>query len=407
MKNTMIRSILKIIISIFVIINISSESMAQTDNIPKKPFPKPAGPYNIGTEEFYWIDNSREEMHTKNADDKRRLMVQVWYPADQKPDKKGYPYITNPDEFGDNEVVKKILHIRTNSIPNALVSEKLKKYPVLVFSHGMGMSRFSNTSQVEHLVSHGYIVFGIDHTFDNRSLKYRDGYLVKQDVELSYVKVKSDPQKTALNMYNFYDNIVLKQIWQKDAEFVINKIGSLNNSPDSRYYKRINLEKMGMFGYSMGGITTMQICCDNPGIIAGVSYDGGKAGDAWGKGISQPFMFIEPEDIRKSREENEAEGRPHELYLARMKIMDNRNKTYFSTTKNINYILTFSGTTHGHFNDLGLIMPQDNKLLDTKLCHKILNEYTLAFFDKYLKGIDSGLLNKFPGKYKDAKFSKK
>ncbi len=394
--------------SLFCLMGNSAISPVQTQNsnTTKKVFPKPAGPYNIGTQNFYWIDESRNETFTKDPIDKRRTMVQVWYPTDQKIKVKGYPYIANPDEFGDSKRIKKFLNIRTNSILDAIISKKLEKYPVIIFSHGMDNSRFTNTSQVEHLVSHGYIVFGIEHTFFNRSQVYPDGYKIVGNGYPKHKKIKDDPKQTVKNDFEAYDNLE-KNIWLKDAEYVINKIRGLNKFSKSKFYNRLDLNNMGMFGYSFGGTTTIEICSKYPDIKAGVNYDGPKVGDAWKKGLTQPFLFVERKDVLKTRKEVEAAGRDYELYLENRKVKKFRDKTFFDITKNINYILTLSGTSHKHLNDHGLLEPQDVKLMDVKLCHKILNEYTLAFFDKYLRNKNSDLLNRFPGNYKEAQFKKK
>lgn len=374
--------------------------------VQDKPFPIPEGSFNIGTQDFYWIDDKRVETFTKDPSDKRRLMVQVWYPTDHDIKGKGYPYIANPAEFGDNKRIKKFLNIRTNSIHDAFISKKLEKFPVIVFSHGMGNSRLANTSQVEHLVSHGYIVFGIEHTFFYRSQIYPDGYKIVGNGYPKYKKIKDDPKQTAKSDFEAYDNLE-RDIWLKDAEYVIKKIKGLNKSSKFKFYNRLDLSNMGMFGYSFGGTTTIEICSKYPGVKAGVCYDGPKIGDSWKKGLTQPFLFVERKNVLKTRKEVEHAGRDYGLYLEKQKVLKFRDKTFFDITKNTNYILTLSGTSHAHLMDHGLLEPQDEKLMDVRLCHKILNEYILAFFDKYLKNKKSDLLGIFPGKYKEAILLKK
>ena len=48
--------------------------------------PKPDGPYSVGVRAFAWIDHSREESATPEPGDYRAVTVQVWYPANPKPD---------------------------------------------------------------------------------------------------------------------------------------------------------------------------------------------------------------------------------------------------------------------------------------------------------------------------------
>src|SRR5512139_3182028 len=45
-------------------------------------FPRPKGPYAVGTHEYLWVDQKREEPFTKDPADRRHLLARVWYPAD-------------------------------------------------------------------------------------------------------------------------------------------------------------------------------------------------------------------------------------------------------------------------------------------------------------------------------------
>jgi hypothetical protein len=41
-------------------------------------FPRPSGPYAIGTVSYHWVDGARPEVFTADPNDHRDLMVQVW-----------------------------------------------------------------------------------------------------------------------------------------------------------------------------------------------------------------------------------------------------------------------------------------------------------------------------------------
>ena len=47
-------------------------------------FPAPTGPHQAGRMSLHWKDVARDELETKSADDKRELMVHLFYPADAK-----------------------------------------------------------------------------------------------------------------------------------------------------------------------------------------------------------------------------------------------------------------------------------------------------------------------------------
>ena len=62
--------------------------------IPLRDLPKPNGAYIVGTEVFYWEDFSRDEWFTKDKIDSRKIVVQIWYPAEAVSDSL-YPYMDN------------------------------------------------------------------------------------------------------------------------------------------------------------------------------------------------------------------------------------------------------------------------------------------------------------------------
>jgi predicted dienelactone hydrolase len=141
--------------------------------LPVFTFEKPTGPYKIGTVSYSWKDEQREESYTPDPDDKRELMVQIWYPASSTAKGKTAPYVSNPDIFAEG--YSQALHlpkmlftslglVKSHAIENAEISDKESQYPVLFFSHSLNGVKNQNTFEFEQLVSHGYIVVGMDHT---------------------------------------------------------------------------------------------------------------------------------------------------------------------------------------------------------------------------------------------------
>ena len=58
--------------------------------------PKPTGAHQVGTEYFYFVDQSRPESFTKSKSDFREVTGQVWYPATPAAD-------ANPQFYRSNE----------------------------------------------------------------------------------------------------------------------------------------------------------------------------------------------------------------------------------------------------------------------------------------------------------------
>lgn len=150
-------------------------------------FPEPTGPYKIGTTNFHLVDKSRLEEYTKDPNDHRELMIQIWYPAKVKNNESTTSYTSHSQELAaglqaslplPQFALQHLNKIQTNSYQDAKLVKNEFGWPVLLFSHGMNLYRYQNTFQVEELVSHGYIVVGIDHTYDAAAVVFPDGRTV-------------------------------------------------------------------------------------------------------------------------------------------------------------------------------------------------------------------------------------
>ena len=382
-----------------------SNTYAQTFTIPENPFPKPTGQYNVGTKEYLWIDNNRDDDLTADPNDKVHILIQVWYPTN---DNSGiiHPYISTPEEFGDNTRYNILSNVKTNSYTNASLSNDNSKYPILIYSHGSGMSRFTNTFQAEELASHGYIIYGIDHSSNNHTQLYPDNMSTKNRKNVFYRKENENKFIDVMKNREVADRVILNY-WAKDAAYVIDKIENNNNDHSNFFYGKLDIEKMGMYGYSLGGILTLQMCAQEKRIKAGINSDGGILGYVWKTGITQPFLFIEPTKTSFTEANLPEYYRDYEQYLFRDGIGTLRMETLLKNSNNDMYFLTIPNTKHNDFNDMSLFEAQQNELINVQLAHQIINDYTLSFFNKYLKNEDDNLFNSFPGKYKESKLEKK
>ncbi len=65
--------------------------------LPVFQFPRPTGPYPIGTLTDHWIDSTRPEVFTADPSDRRELMVQLWDPARYQRGAPRAPYVERPE----------------------------------------------------------------------------------------------------------------------------------------------------------------------------------------------------------------------------------------------------------------------------------------------------------------------
>ncbi|EOZ99234.1 Carboxylic ester hydrolase [Indibacter alkaliphilus LW1] len=63
---------------------------------------------------------------------------------------------------------------------NTFVSPEIqnKKFPVLIFSHGLYSEAFGYYALMEEIVSHGFIVLNINHTYESSGSLFPDGEIL-------------------------------------------------------------------------------------------------------------------------------------------------------------------------------------------------------------------------------------
>ncbi|MFA5075257.1 MAG: phosphotransferase [Candidatus Babeliales bacterium] len=379
-------------------------------------FPRPTGKYAVGIVDYYFKDENRLEIHSENATDKRELMIQIWYPSSLKAttwqvpsqtdlsekEISTMPYDSQPTAEMLNiernipfEQLEDLKKIRTYAQPDAL-PENEKKYPVILFSPRFVCPRTANTANCEELASHGYIVVGIDPTYSSAMVKFPDGRVVKhKDIKILEQDVDDIEQ----------------QVWVDDARFILDQIEKLNSDKNSILSKMFDLEKIGIFGHSYGGSTAAQLCRIDERCKAGVSLDGGLFGKDPIKGFDKPFMFILAENWPwhdMSKEDLKKSGVSQEQYEdVKKKWLEYIPALCKAITKDT-YQFKIKNSKHNDFSDLALIKeiaPLNTFNLDTGTINgveviKIVNEYLVNFFDKYLKNQNKKFGNKSGEKIK-------
>ncbi|WP_244562766.1 hypothetical protein [Paenibacillus uliginis] len=166
-----------------VVVAVTVISVLFSNYFPIFTMPEPTGKYAVGTISRHLTDETREETITDEPGDKRELMVNVWYPVDAEAAK------SMPKEHFASELSEAIMgvysfpkqlfsHVKaipTHVVKDAAISTAEKKYPVVLFSPGNSSTRFQSMTTVEELVSHGFIVVGMDHPYTAAKIVFPDG----------------------------------------------------------------------------------------------------------------------------------------------------------------------------------------------------------------------------------------
>jgi pimeloyl-ACP methyl ester carboxylesterase len=85
----------------------------------------------------------------------------------------------------------------------------------------------------------------------------------------------------------------LVHAWSSDMGFALDQLERLNR-PDAsgRFTGRLDMQRVGVVGHSLGGATALQFCHDDSRCKAGIDVDGAPLGDVIKADLHQPFMFL-------------------------------------------------------------------------------------------------------------------
>lgn len=375
-------------------------------NMPIFNVPEPTGTYKTGTKQLAFINNTREETWTKEEGDFPNISVRVWYPAKSVEGYKKTGYMKSSDI-----VFNYLNFVKTNSYWNAEISDSENQFPIIIFSHGGGGFNVQNTIQMEELASHGYIVFSLGHAYESAVSNYPDGTYIKSTWEGIEPQIREMNKAARITrvLQNQYEGdtltlserkdvmrkvhretpveLISLRHWAADTHFFMDELKKMNNDKADVFSRKMDLDKIGIFGMSFGGATAIHAGIHDNRIKAVIDFDGYAFGDVIDDGLEAPLMMI-------SR--HSSAGRDEVIYLQ---------------AKQEAYSVLINGASHANFNDSYLWMKSFRPFFIGKLgtieperMNTILNSYTLSFFNKHLKDIDNSLLDSETSEFPEVVF---
>ncbi len=382
--------------------------------LPVFHFPQPSGQYQIGTLTYHWVDTNRQEVFATDLKARRELMVQIWYPAKEGPASPRAPYMQDADAVAPAFarlfrlpafLFAHLKYVTTNAIPSAPLADDESSYPVLIFLEGLTGFRQMNTFQVEELVSQGYIVAAIDQPYTAALVVFPDGHQtamppleqIRPLIHQSYSPAEYAP---TLNGQTFENGII--RYLAQDVSLTLNQLAALNEAdPNGILTGRLDLQRIGAFGVSLGGIVVGEACRLEPRLRACLVMDAPMSTNVVQAGLKQPSMWItrDADTMRLERQRaggwSEADIYEHQTTM----------RSVFGSLPEDGYFVQVPGMFHINLTDvpswsplfplLGLVGP-----IGVQQAHSIINAYSLAFFDQHLKGQPAtrfgGLIKQYP-----------
>ena len=362
-------------------------------------FPAASGHLPVARQTYTWTDSSRTDVWNDSLTPHRKLMVQVWYPAATTSRHRaayfpGYKKLKKQLVKGEGMAIRAM---HTHATEGADVSTAQKTYPVILFSHGANVPTFYYTSLIEDLVSHGFIVTAIDHTYEGKGQAFPDGLVTQNDSEKKRPK-SGTPGYEAQDAKYFKDRVNVRV---EDVSFVLDKLYNMN-AGDPLLAGKMDMEHIGLFGHSIGGVTAAQAALKDKRIRAAINLDGLTYArplypDSAGNVLAQPFMFITKPFRRMTDEELAKSNKTHEQDEAELKELLNRQEVLMRKVAGGSYRVTIPGAKHTSFSDEPYLDPGKGKA--KKQMTITIRSFTLAFFNVTLNNQPDSLIGQTAARY--------
>jgi dienelactone hydrolase len=353
--------------------------------------PAPTGSYQVGTQTRHLVDASRRDPHSDDRNKPRELVIQIWYPIDRGSRGTVAPYRDRRGLTGD---AARLAVVSTHSLIGAPLSRSQTQFPLLLYSPGWDGARTENTFQAEELASHGYIVAAMDHPYGSEVTVFPDGRAVYSKLVLG------NPFSSQAAEESFVRTVEAEvRLRANDASFLLDELARLNaDDPDGLLTGRIDLDHVGIFGFSLGGAVAAQACWLDRRFKAGVDMDGLLAAESERDGPRVPFLFLLEEAAGPIHgDANSAERREMEFdkrQVSRMRQL----------AKSDAYVKRLDGMGHSNFTDRPFYAPwpgpvhtYGERLLErirfwpsrrrAEKAARIISRHLLKFFDEHLQAV--------------------
>jgi dienelactone hydrolase len=342
--------------------------------------PPPAGPFQVGT--VLWEINRSGAGYSPSGRGGCPVSVQLWYPAE--PGSGEGRALYDSDGAG---LLTGARWVRTGARLNAALVTQGARFPVLLSLPGWAGAPGENTAFVQDLASRGFIVAGIG---------YDDPQCASADGSAGSAAETDFSSPAAFEQTRAVAHQKIERV-SEAASHVVDAIETLDRmDPTGRFVGRLDLGRIGVVGYSLGGAIAMQLCWRDERVKAAVNIDGWFFDAAPGGWIKQPLMIIS-DDSPAPTSANLNDPDPTRRYPAMLDdTSDRRMMSEFA--KHGGVMVTVLGSGHLDFSDVAYLSRL--ALLEGRrpdgATIRTAADYSAAFFGRILNGEQSPLFSNPP-----------
>lgn len=189
----------------------------------------------------------------------------------------------------------------------------------------------------------------------------------------------------------------------QDAVFTLHQLAGLNQAdPNGILTGHLDVQRAGIFGVSLGGIVGPEACHLESRFRACLVMEAPMPAEVVKSGLLQPSMWITSDaDTWRLQGWSDRDVMQHQ----------NTMRASFEGLPGDGYFVQVPRMFHLNLTDVPLLIyaPFGRRVglfgpIDAHRIHRIVNAYTLVFFDRHLKGMRATLLDGPAAQYPEVRF---
>ena len=248
--------------------------------------PPPTGRFAVGRTLREWTDVTRVDPYAADPSEQRSLVTWIWYPRSRVPEAPAAVYVPPAWTPAAQILGVQTAGLTAHSAEDAPVADDHAAYPVVLLSPS-GYPPLLLSGLAENLASHGFVVVGINHTYETLMTPFADGHSVAMNP--AAIAGALSPQSGA-HREVFRRRADVCRYKVADMAFLADHLDDLGtNDPLAG---RLDLGRIAAIGHSFGGGAALQWCRDDPRCAAAVNLDGALWTEVGQLGLARPVLQV-------------------------------------------------------------------------------------------------------------------
>jgi pimeloyl-ACP methyl ester carboxylesterase len=273
-------------------------------------------------------------------------------------------------------------------------------YPVLLLSPS-GFPPLLLSAIAEELASYGFMVVGVNHTYETAVTAFADGRVVPMNP--AAIGGALGPQ-TGSHDDVFRQRASVCEYKAADLASVADQLERLNSDPAERLAGRLDLGRFAALGHSFGGNAALEWCRTDQRCRAAVNLDGALWSDVGRVGLDRPALQVLAEhgEFAVAAEDAvKAGAAPTVDWFEAEKAITLGGWRTVQQRAQPGYTAQIGGATHLSFMDVPFLPLTDESIVKPALdatkikpqrMWRITCDLLLAFFARHLNGAAAPLL---------------